>query len=123
MKGLVQLRVKIKSLAVEARIIRLEEQRAKKRHDTALLVSLEQHRKYVVRSEARHSQLAYAFLRGKPYDMVETKWLSPRMGGRAVSWGSVESIAKRFSDSAWDAKAFTEWCKSRVAVPATVAGS
>ena len=82
-----KLRVKIKSLAVEAKIIRREEHKSlrtaafNKRtgvpsdntwfgHDAAPR-ELYLHRVINVREEARASLLAYAFLRGKPYKHVE----------------------------------------------------
>ncbi len=55
----VELKVKIKSLAEEARIIRKEERKAKLRGDWQLFHRLQEHRRTVVRSEARCSQLAY----------------------------------------------------------------
>lgn len=67
------LKVKLKSLAAEAKIIRAEEKKAKKYKDQELLSGLELHRKDVVRSAARHTLLAYAFIRGVPYKKVESK--------------------------------------------------
>lgn len=67
------LKVKLKSLAAEAKIIRAEEKKAKKYRDRKLLSGLESHRKDVVRSAARHTLLAYAFIRGVPYKKVEAK--------------------------------------------------
>lgn len=73
---LARLRVKIKSLAAEARIIRQEEHRALRlspenpdrlpRYRT-----LREHRKQDVRAAARAALLAYAFLRGRAYATVE----------------------------------------------------
>ena len=81
------LRVKVKSLAAEARIIRLEEHRAKGRRkcgsgvhpdykawlgrDDERRVSLYFHRIRDVRKEARSALLAYAFLRGRDYATCE----------------------------------------------------
>lgn len=80
------LKVKIKSLAAEAGIIRLEERRAKGRRkwqggrrlvgefigrDDILRMSLRGHRVRDVRREQRSSLLAYAFLRGKSYAVCE----------------------------------------------------
>lgn len=67
------LKVKLKSLAAEAKIIRAEEKKAKKYKNQELLSGLELHRKDVVRSAARHTLLAYAFIRGVPYKKVEAK--------------------------------------------------
>lgn len=62
------LKVKIKSLAEESRIIRLEEKKAR---TTKLLNELYEHRIKVVRRECRAALLAYAFLRAKPLCQVE----------------------------------------------------
>lgn len=58
-----QLRVKVKSLACEAAIIRLEEERAKARVRTETLNGLHWHRKEIVRTAAYETQLAYFLLK------------------------------------------------------------
>ena len=65
------LRVKVKSLAAEAGIIRLEERRALARKDMPLYESLRSHRRAEVRKEQRAALLAYAFVRGRPYSACE----------------------------------------------------
>ena len=65
------LRVKAKSLAAEARIIRHEEYRAKRIWDTETLNSLHSHRVKVVRHWSRITHLALAYLKGTPYLSVE----------------------------------------------------
>lgn len=62
----VYLKVKIKSLAAEAKIIRKEECKTKYNY-----WGLREHRKGVVRNEARHTLLAYGFIRGKAYKDIE----------------------------------------------------
>lgn len=69
------LRVKIKSLAAEAGIIRSEEQRHPGSSSTRS--GLREHRVGIVRREQRSSLLAYAFLRGRQYLEVETKAKAP----------------------------------------------
>lgn len=59
-----KLRVNVKSLAEEARIIRKEFNRTK-------LQALDSHRRCRVRQEARYAQLALAFVRGCKYRSVE----------------------------------------------------
>jgi hypothetical protein len=124
------LKVKIKSLAEEAQIIRLEEKRALARTpdgkpskwtDPDLYQGLRLHRVGVVRSEQRHSLLAYAFLRGVPYRKVEPKvgrkdqpkWMSD------PDWKKVGQMVERFGLT-WRATkqekeaqtaAFDEWRK------------
>ncbi len=82
----IQLKIKIKSLAAEARFIRIEELKARKmaRANAAhqqpkesqvasdFRHSLHTHRTQVVRPEARSSQLAYGFLRGRKYSQLES---------------------------------------------------
>ncbi len=64
-----RLRVNVKSLAAEARIIRREESRCGIRYQFAL----REHRRGRVREEARYAQLALAFVRGRKYSQVEQK--------------------------------------------------
>lgn len=68
--GTIYLKVKLKSLAAEAKIIRDLEN---KPENKAFKDSLSYHRKLDVRREARATLLAYAFLRGKNYRDVERK--------------------------------------------------
>lgn len=100
------LKVKIKSLAEEARIIRQEEERAKGRRkcpsgvhpdhkvflgrDDELRMELRGHRVGIVRSEQRHSLLAYAFLRGRPLAKVEAKCEAP------PDWSRVAKLVEKF---------------------------
>ncbi len=65
------LRVKLKTLAYEARVIRREERLAHDRMDLALVESLHNHRTHIVRREARATLLAYQYLRGFKYEAVE----------------------------------------------------
>lgn len=82
----VYLKVKIKSLAEEAYIIRNEENKAKKQYRWAsnnqgheeiyrtaheIFWGLRNHRTINVRNESRATQLAYAYIRGKKYSEVE----------------------------------------------------
>jgi hypothetical protein len=61
------LRVKIKSLAVEARIIRREEMRT----FGQLRAELHSHRTKAVRLAARESHVAYGLIRGFTLDQIE----------------------------------------------------
>lgn len=65
-----KFRVKIKSLAEEARIIRHEEARTP---DPSWRGCLRGHRIHELRRESRSAQLAYAFVRGVPYKVVENR--------------------------------------------------
>jgi hypothetical protein len=77
------LRVRVKELGKEATFIRHEENKIKGKQkitDDPLsqeFWKLRSHRTNEVRNAARAAQLAYAFLRGKPYRSVERKSLTP----------------------------------------------
>lgn len=83
------LRVKLKSLAAEAKIIRLEEARNKYlRHE------LSAHRRGTVRVAARNTLLAYAFLRGRTYKSVEPNAHTP------PNWKEVERMVRQYGVAA-----------------------
>lgn len=69
------LKIKIMSLAAEAKIIRREEKKwPKPREGKGLMrMDLYFHRVGIVRTEARSAQLAYGYLRGRPYRRMEAK--------------------------------------------------
>ncbi|RLA42423.1 MAG: hypothetical protein DRR06_14485 [Gammaproteobacteria bacterium] len=79
------LKVRIKHLAEEAKIIRFERNRLKARQRklgnddrrAALMEGLDNHHKTVVRQSARASHLAYAFMRGKSYLSTECSARNP----------------------------------------------
>lgn len=82
-----ELKIKSKHLALEPSIIRKEEDKLKgqiryqsKKENAALalalttkLESLSTHRRWNVRNEARATELARAYLKGKPYVTVEKR--------------------------------------------------
>ena len=78
----IELKIKAKHLALEPRIIKHEERKLKGQikytngTDISLiwkLNSLVSHRKWNVRNESRATELARAYLAGKPYNYVEKK--------------------------------------------------
>jgi hypothetical protein len=79
----IELKIKSKHLALEPAIIRKEERkiinhiRSGRSNDTAAAFrkyeSLHIHRKWNVRNEARATELARAYISGKPYTFVEQK--------------------------------------------------
>jgi len=109
------LKIKTKYLAAEARIIKLEERKALKRHrwktkgkestECYEYRELREHRHDVVRYESRHNLLAYGFLRGRSYAQMEQKCAEDN----EPEFGKVEKLAKRFSpdrkefDEKWEA--------------------
>ena len=88
------------SLAAEALIIRRDER--KSTGDTRN--SLHNHRKCVVRPEARASLLAYAFLRDRPLHTLE------HPDSRCPDWDNVRRIVKKFSGvTIFDEAEFSAW--------------
>lgn len=86
-------------------ILALPGVQASLRHE-AKQAELCRHRTYQVRHESRHSQLAYAFLRGRAYSKTEDKARS------YPNWDAVERIAQRFSggiDKREIAQKFEQW--------------
>lgn len=94
-----KFRVKIKSLADEARTIRGEERKACGRGDYPACNSLHYHRVMVVRAEARATFLAYAFCRGVPYHVVEGKGVRKEFDLKRVV-GICKSLAERVASPA-----------------------
>lgn len=94
------LKVKIKSLAAEAQIIRLEEKRSKP--GSQQQCELHQHRVTDVRSEQRCALLAYAFLRGIPRNRCEAA------SKKQPDWDRVAKLVEKFGTAAWDKAAKQE---------------
>lgn len=86
------LKVKIKSLAAEAKIIRQEEFRSNLKTRDALYW----HRIFVVRKEARATNIAYGILRGKSYNQIEQKAHSE------PDWKRVKEMLKKYGSSDWE---------------------
>lgn len=93
--SIVYLKVKIKSLAEEARIIRKEENKAKYQRRylarkqgseeeysiaNRLFWELRWHREDPVGTESRAALLAYGFLRGRTYRQIEALPQKPKLG-------------------------------------------
>lgn len=90
------LKIKIKNLAEEARIIRSEERKVRGRDRW----ELQHHRKTVVRDEARRSQIAYAIIRGKDpsvhwsFDLTKRLQDKPHVERMVKKYGSSISVAR-----------------------------
>lgn len=108
------LKIKIKSLAAEAAIIRKEEGRW--RGDSEIRYGLHQHRIIDVRREARAAQLAYGFLRGHEYRVMEAKW------HEAPDWKRVQYMVEKFciGDRRDAVQRFAEWVETAKQVPNAV---
>lgn len=76
-----RLRVNVKSLAAEAKIIRRETQRCGYQYEQILV----NHRRGYLREEARYAQLALAYVRGVPRIIVENGASRPVDEARLVS--------------------------------------
>ncbi len=83
----IYLKVKIKSLAAESKIIRLEEKRARR---VSIRNGLADHRRGIVRHESRHTHLAYGFLRGKEYRQIEAT------AHEAPDWKKVRKMIQKY---------------------------
>lgn len=103
------LKIKIKSLAAEAAIIKLEERRWKARPRQKgeaphpLYFGLREHRIGVVRRESRAALLAYGFLRGRAYATIEPAGSTP------PDWKKVSEIAARFAREKSVMEQFDNW--------------
>lgn len=94
------LRVKIRSLAEEAKIIRHEELRHPKQR-----AELHRHRTFDVREEARAAHIAYGFLRGRTYHQIEKSCKS------SPNWDRVQKLVEKYGVARWDDKgAFNRQC-------------
>lgn len=103
----IELKIKAKHLALEPHVIRHEERKLKsqikytKGTDESLIEKLNSlvcHRRWNVRNEARATELARAYLAGKPYTSVEQKrkseneykyqtYIIPRIVAMVVKYG------------------------------------
>lgn len=90
------LKVKIKSLAEEARIIRREEHRTR----GELRNELREHRVGIVRSEARATHIAYGLIRGRSLDRIEPG------AKRQPDWKKIESMCKRYGPTGFSIEQF-----------------
>lgn len=88
----VMLKVKLKSLMEEARIIRKEEARS----TGDLREDLHIHRTMDVRSEARHTHLAYGFIRGVPVQRMECPELWDDGKHPKPDWTKVRAMLKKY---------------------------
>ena len=96
----IELKIKLISLGLEAQAIRRIERKLKSKpgyrvdgsNTRKAFTSIQNHRRNDIRRAARHSHLAYGFLRGRAYAEIErSTYTNP-------DWDQVSRIAKRFSD-------------------------
>ena len=65
------LKIKLKHLAEEARIIKHQEQKMRGKNWGAQSAYFREHRIHGVRPECRATHIAYGFLRGRTYEQIE----------------------------------------------------
>lgn len=82
------LRIKLKSLAEETRIIRTEE----KRTFGALRDEMHAHRILVVRKHARATHIAYALIKGRTMAQIEGNAYFP------PDWEAVDKMLKKYGE-------------------------
>ena len=113
------LKIKLKSLAEEARIIRHEERKLRCKpsphydctENQSVRNELRNHRLRVVRPEARATHIAYGFLRGRSYRQLERlpKDRKPSFL-EGPKWDRVEAMVKKYGKLGDIAK-LKEWRK------------
>jgi hypothetical protein len=86
------LRVKVKSLAAEARIIRIEE---RKTHGQ-LRNELHAHRVVKVRRAARSAHLSYGFIRGRTLGQME------RTARTAPDWKDIKRLCREYGSRGYN---------------------
>lgn len=98
------LKIKLKSLAAEARIIRKQELKTRGPSHNATRESLYRHRIDVVRRCSRETHLAYGYTRGRAYVQLERTCYSP------PDWKAVAAMVKKYGK--FDEKEFERWKSS-----------
>lgn len=107
----IELKIKIKHLAEEARIIRREAHKQYEAGNYQKGNDLTNHRTGKLRREARATLLAYQCLRGIPYAVCEQK---PKT---TPDWKAFERMCKQYgdADSGWESWATTTSSASKAA--------
>jgi len=132
---LAELRIKICTLAFEGGCIHRHEKRYMRRvlvkevrnaqtglmeqrfrivRNSPVRLSLRDHRKEVVRPEARAAQLALAFLRGRPYAELEAKCHPVSIGEFHAHWKRVHKNVVEFGDPGIKPETLELWRKGLV---------
>jgi hypothetical protein len=111
----VYLKVKIKSLAAEAKIIRSEEKKHTRIDEelgyNSIRHGLRIHRICIVRSEARYALLAYGFIRGRTYSKIE-----PNGCVYPANWEKIWKMVEKYGAPRYASKAEIEDQKKRFEV-------
>lgn len=102
----IYLKIKLKSLAAEARIIHAQERKTGGAFN-ALRESLHLHRVRDVRGEARATHLAYGYLRGRQWAQIENNTTTE------PDWKKVTAMVRKYGPvEPFDETKFAEWCKA-----------
>jgi len=104
------LKIKIKSLAAEARIIRQEEKKWPGTSDVR--TGLHLHRVNEVRREARVALLAYGFIRGRAYEAIEFN------AAVEPDWSRVAVLASRYGSAKVTKETLMLWPKAKTVTKA-----
>jgi hypothetical protein len=115
------LKIKIKSLAAEAKIIRQEERKNRGDRGAPKRQLLKDHRQGIVRNEQRHTLLAYGFIRGRALEQIEDQrksdpdwgkvWKMIEKYGVCRDWRNYEDPQEFSQRSAEQKLAFANWKK------------
>lgn len=107
-----KLNVKQKSLAVESRIIKHDGKKYQRQGNTYIAYELFEHLTTVVKPEARATQLAIAFMKGKPYSSVEQK-RKPEKEAYFTYYtlSALLRILKKYHNKDITLNEVREWCK------------
>lgn len=121
--NLIKLKIKAKHLAEEAKIIRFEENKLRKvpfhkrseivkysygNYARCYLSSIKEHRRWDVRNEARSTQLAIAYLKGKKYFSVEKLCTDPTKRDVYIV-PRVLKIVQKYGDKDTTRKNILDW--------------
>ena len=93
MSQIINLKIKLKSLAAESVIIKQQERKHRGPNWGWKSNRLREHRIHVVRVEARCTHLAYGFLKGKALIEIEQTSKSE------PDWNKVERMVRRYGSS------------------------
>lgn len=105
MLNTIKLKIKVKHLAVESQIIRHEERKLKGLERK----ELQDHRKWDVRNEARATQLAIAFLKGKPSSKAEPKLRDVNDYKHTLVIKRICAMVKKYGGKTVPVNEITEW--------------
>ena len=110
--NLVKLKIKVKHLATEPAIIRHEE----KKLQGFSRADLQYHRIWDVRNEARATQLAIAFMKGKDINVIEPKIRDIRDHKHTVVLKRITAMVKKYGDKNIPESVLREWFYTRESV-------